>query len=345
MGKLTSRQLGLLLFLSLLAPAVRLLPEAAVRFAGRAAWLSPFVAAPVALGYALLAVRLSRRGLPGRFLPIALALWLVLYAGFTARSAAERLNAAILQETPSWLIAALTVLAAMLPAAARREGLGRLGELTAPVIAALLAFCGVCLAPELRPDNLLPVGSSDAPGAALGALPMAELGGLTGYFLLLEGEISDRERLKKSVIRAVLALFATFFLIIALTVGALSPELALQLTNPLFTAVRNIELGGGVARVEALVVSLWITTDMLFIASLLAVSGHLAASSLPKRLPPHLPGLAALIAALVLRPDADALKLLSDLIVPAVNAAVTLVILPLSWLTQCKKSKGPTSNL
>ena len=65
--RISTRQLGALLWAGLMAPAAELLPAVTLPLAGRAAWLSALAALPVVLliGWTLTKLDLSRDGLAG----------------------------------------------------------------------------------------------------------------------------------------------------------------------------------------------------------------------------------------------------------------------------------------
>lgn len=335
MDKLTSRQVGLLGFLAVLAPAVRLLPEACVLWAGKAAWVSPLLGLPLGLGYMLLMLRLSRRGLPGRVVPLLLALWLTLYGAYTARSAAERLTAALYPTVPPWVFTLCTLLAVLPLALGKRRTLGQLAELAAPVLVGVLLFAGAFLLAELNPANLLPLSLDDAPGIGRGILPTLELGAIPACFLLGRGSGAEEAGLKKRLLAAVGGAFLLFWAICILTVGRLSQELAGRLTNPLLTAVRNIAVSGVLERFESVLVSLWIAADLLLLGSLFQLAGHLIHRAAPGLTRPRA-SLGAVLCgaapALLVKLDAEALGFLSGTAVPLANALFLFLLLPLFWL-------------
>ena len=105
------RQLFALGAAAALSPALRLYPALSVRLAGKGAWLSALCCLPPLLLYAffcsrLAAARREGEGLgelmlralgekPGRAVLLLLGLWLLLYAGFVLRAAADRFVVAL----------------------------------------------------------------------------------------------------------------------------------------------------------------------------------------------------------------------------------------------------------
>ncbi|MGX8698542.1 MAG: GerAB/ArcD/ProY family transporter, partial [bacterium] len=226
--EISGRQVCLLALLSLLSPAVRVLP-------GDGPWYAPLLGLPAGLGYGLL---LLRRGGPrGRLWPLLAALWLSLCAGFVVRDASERLTAAVYPDREAWGFVALTLLAALPLAAGKLTTLGRLGELSAPVLGLGLVIAGGFLLTEVKLSHLLPLPAAGAGELLRGGLKAAELGALPGVFLFLRRK--EEAGFQKLYLATIFILFLLFISISALTVGTLGSYLTGQLANPLLTAVRN----------------------------------------------------------------------------------------------------------
>ena len=344
--KISSRQLGIMAFLSLLSPIVRLLPVSSLALAGRAAWLSPLVAAAVACLFALLLSMLASKLRPqnGELLRASLGsfwggafsavfgLWLVFYSGIVLRVSAERLVSVLYPEASPAIFILATSVALLAPLTMGNRTLYRAGELALPLIMGCLFFVLVFSVKDIRLRYLLPVGLEDAGAAALGSLPVMEIFAIWAYYLLLAPALTDGDRLgRESVKWLSLAAFCAFLLGLT-TIGVLSPELCSGFLSPALAVVRNISIFGTDARVDSVIVAIWVITDFALIASLLGIAHQLLRGLLPgrgSRL--AAPGECAAVAsvAFLISGSAEGAARWSEKLAPIVNSALANILLPL----------------
>ena len=208
MGKgerISPRQLSVLIFVSLLAPMMRILPVSAVMLGGKATWLSPLPAlaagllvyfilgrllkgAPEGAGLPGLAIR-SLGSLGGRVFCLLLALWLTLYAGFLARTSAERMISAIFPLGEPWLLAAVILSVSLLAAWGSLRALARSAEIFMPLLLLVLSVVILSALWDIKPEYLLPVTYQDALPILSGAIPTLDVMSLSVVFLCLRGDI------------------------------------------------------------------------------------------------------------------------------------------------------------
>jgi len=345
--KITSRQLTALIFVSLLSPIIRLLPRAAVAQAGHLAWLSVIPGAAVGLIYILPVTRLfTRRQTPdglmglmcrsigsfgGKLISVLCALWLIVYAGFLARSAAERLLSSVYQSGSPAAFMLVLLAAALLAASGSARSLFRTGELFALMILVVLVLTIVFSLPQAEVKNLLPVTWGDAGRIALGTLPIVDILGLHLYFYFLAGHLKSGENLRSQAVKWFFLSLGAIFAITAVTVGAFSPELALKEQHAFFILIRNIEILDVIERVEALVITLWILTDFALLAAVFMIVGEIFRGVFPsvKRQAFTVP--AAVLSGLCsffIVGSAFTLEHWSDFYVPAVNIFITFLLIP-----------------
>ena len=347
--RISERQLSVLIFVSLLSPMIRVLPSAAVLYAGRAAWLSPVLA--LVAGALLVAwTRWARKNAPedmgladmaqaglgpvaGRIFNIICALWLTFYGGFIARSAAERLLATVYPNgnTPIFIIVMLAV--ALFTASGLTKTLSRTAEILMPILAGVIAVTLLSAIPDVSAENLLPVTWRDAKAIAYGALPIFDVTGAFVYFLFLTGSvrrpISQRPNRFPWLIMLILVAFGvTFF-----TLGTLGERLAVSMENAFFMVIRNIKVLGVVERVEAVVVTIWIVTDFIFLAAVLMIAAEIwkTVTGVKKRAVFVFPSAALSgAAAFLIAGDAFAFQRWSDFIVPAINLLFAVILIPVT---------------
>ena len=350
MGKtdrITERQLSVLIFVSLLSPMIRILPASAVLFAGRSAWLSTALALPA--GAALVGfTRWARKNAPeemgladmalaglgpvaGRAFDILCALWLTFYGGFIARSAAERLLATVYPNgnTPVFIVVMLAV--ALFTASGLTKTLSRTAEILMPILGAVIAVVLLSALPDVSAGNLLPVTYRDLKAMAYGALPIFDVMAASGYFLFLAGRVRRPKAQKPNAFPWLILLAAVAFGVTFFTLGTLGEKLAVSMENAFFMVVRNIKVLGVVERMEAVVVTVWIVTDFIFLAAVLMIVAEIwrTVTGAKKRAVFVAPSAALSgAAAFLVAGNAFAFQRWSDFIVPAVNLLLAAVLIP-----------------
>lgn len=348
-GRLRSSQLLSLSALALLSPALRLVPGAAAKTAGKAAWLSAPAALPFVLLYFLflwlfLSKRQPEEGLgelclrclgrrAGRFFLLLLGLWLLLYCGFHLRAGAERYLLTVFPHSGSAPFVLTLALLALWAVLGPLRSIGRLSRMLAPPLFALLLFLLLSALPKVDAARLLPLTVYDLPQVLRGALPAGEilaLGLLCPCFFL------DRtEPLRPLRVLGLLgALSLLLTLLSAAVLGSFGAALTARLRLPFFTLLRNLVFFRSLERMEALAVSLWLFPDLLMACLLLLAATRCLrlAFALPL-LPASAPRLSlaggrwllplcVLLAAglgLLLAPDARSFSRWSEELIPRVN--------------------------
>ena len=361
---ISADQLAATAFVLMLSPALRLFPSAAAASAGRAAPLAALLAFFPAALYLFLACRavsrrregeglcaLIARALPGRAGRMALGvlwLWLTAYAGFVLRSGADRFIIAVYPGAPVGFFVLTMAAAALAAAFAPYRDAVRTAKLVLPAVAGVLALVLFSSLGKLRADNLLPLRPASAAGLFAGALP-----GLDVLVWTICAPAFALGETKKGAppfprLLAVLALMsAVLALMSAAVVGSFGAELASSLSWPFFSLVRNLVFLRSVERVEALVVALWVFPDFLIVSLFLRAARDALALSLGRRvkllaqsrfaLP--LGAAAGCAFALLAAPDAPALALLSQRLIPAANLFFALIFFPAVFLIGRKKGR------
>lgn len=372
MKKISVHQWMSLSSLFLLGPMLRLLPRAAVVQAGRAAWLCALPALPLLLVYARFLAdfwqaRSAGEGLGeaslsilgpklGRGLLFFYALWLLLYGGFVLRCMADRLVVTVYPHSAPGFFTLSMGLCCLVAALGSARSLARTAKLLIPPVFGILLLLLLVSLKGLEKDNVLPVTLYDLPGLTRAAVPVLDVLGL-GLFLPLFflGFVEKPERsLLAPYSRWLLGESALLTLLVFAVAGSLGAEIVGTLSLPFFTLVRNLVFFRSLERIEALVVACWIFPDFL-LASLCFFAGQycvrLALGEKPLldrggRLDfGHLRWLipfcvlAATGAGLLLAPDLQSLRRLSERIVPVLNLVVCYLSVPLLRLAQLRCGK------
>ena len=285
----SARQMRALFFVGALSPGIRLIPASLLSAAGSAAWLSPAAAMLPGTLYSLLLAAVWRRIRPGErpetvlaravgrvpagILLAAVGLWLSLYAGFLLRISADRLLSTIYRGASGWGLMAVSLALAAACARGGVRNLARTARTLLPVLGAVLFLSCALAAGDVRPERLFPVTGADVPGILLGAVPVWNVISVSAYLLLFSAETEAERPSRLFFVSAagwtvLAALWATLSV-----VGTLTAPLAATQANPFFIMIRNLTVFGASERVEAVVIGLWLVTDLTFLGLLLAASG------------------------------------------------------------------------
>lgn len=365
----TRRQLLAMSFIILLSPATRLLPGAAARAAGHAGWLCPLVAAPFCALVALLVSRALKDKAPGeglgevimcalprlgRAVLLVYGLWLALYAGFALRSGAARFIYTIYTGASPWVFVGIGLAMGLAAALGSIRRLARASELfRSLLLLALIPILGFGLA-QLDWDELLPVSRLDIPGVLEGGVYVL---GTVSFVLvnvpfLETGTPIEHRGRSFAAWSARECLFLA--VIVAAVIGRFGPELTGTFTYPFFALVRNTGLFGDAIRIEALVTGLWVLSDFVLAGFALMSAAASLCLSLGLREKPSaakclsartLTTLAcaalALACALVIAPNARAMRIVSDQVVVCANLAMLgLMLLTLTAQITVKRRRG-----
>lgn len=353
-------QLFALCTMTLLAPALRLVPSGAASVAGRAAWLTAPVAIPLMLLYIFFIYRFMRarnegEGLAelsmrclgdkaGKAMLLASVAWLLLYAGFVLRSGADRLITTIFPYSTPHIFIIVMGLLGMLSALGSSRSIVRTAKLVQPVVLGVLLFILLFSLMSADKQNLLPVTGRDILPMMKGSLTVVDIMTMVIYsacFLLGSVRKESVHFSRLSVWTGLMMLLV--MLISTAVVGSFGAELTSRLTRPFFTLVRNLVFFGSLERLEALVVALWIFPDFLLVSTLLFAAqyilrlvfdgdgeyrGQRRLDMSGKRWLIPLCAAAAVLCAILIAPTPTGLEFWSQKLIPIINLSYALILLP-----------------
>ncbi|MBQ3404955.1 MAG: GerAB/ArcD/ProY family transporter [Oscillospiraceae bacterium] len=355
--KISGRQLGAAVFVSLLSPAVRIQPQMSAAIAGSGAWLAPLAAiVPAVLygcfltrfvsrrrpgeGMAELILRILGKG-PGRAVLLLFSLWFMLYGGLELRTAAERLLASVYLRGEAGVFIVVTLAAAYIAASGRLKSLLSAAELLSPLLGGILVLVLLFSLSDVEPEKLLPLRVRDAPSVLLAAAPLVNLTGAAAWFMFLTDRLEGGI---PGLSRSLICLLVFLSAMTLCTVGSLSASLSAELTNPFFSMVRNISLFHVIERIEAVVVALWVLTDFVFLASMIKIAAAVNRKLIrgPER--PLIPALGMLAASFAIAPDPVKLAVVSERFVPLLNLLLAFGLLPLIYFIGLVSGRAGAQN-
>lgn len=342
---ISNKQLGAVIFLSVLSPVIRIFPGKCAELAGKGAWLSPVFAAPLLYLLALLINKMMRRddeqeGLPdiikraagrtgGRIIMGVLALWLLFYIGVVVRASAERLISTIFQTGSPVPFSIVIIAAALVLALGQLKSLGRMAEIFLVMIGTVLVVTLAAGIKNCSANNLLPVTAYDIPDILLGSLPVINVAGAGVYIMFLDFKVKGK---RNTGYKELAWILITIGALTAVTMGVLSAGFIIKLQYPYFVMVRDITILGIIERIEAVVIVLWVVTDLIYMAVILKVIGRLSVCAIEKGTENFYASAASvisLILAFLAAVNSFELNNIIRNVMPLVNILITIVIIPL----------------
>lgn len=285
----TTRQLGVVVFTALLAPASAL--PTALAQGGSLGWLAMGAVFPLAvlvvwrlgkLGEAGLVARL--KGPVGRLVLTLYYIWAVGLCALTAGSCVDRLGRTDYGGMPLWLMAvALALVSAYLIYKGRGSFL-RSVEIFFLALVAVLVLLFALGAADLRWANLRPRDWGGWRGMAQGVVgggAALSVGTLAAFFP------RKPKGPEESPVWRWLALWCAVAAGLgALVIGALGPKLTAQAPLPFFLVLQGLGFPGGFQRLEALGTAAWVLSDLTLLGLATLAAKRMAGDRAWAVLPP-----------------------------------------------------------
>lgn len=275
---ISRRQMSALILIAMLSPVFRVLPRRIVGIAGGMSWLSILLAFPPALFLLFLlgramGKRRANQGLAellldslgqtvGRWVLVAIALWMLFYAGFLIRNAAERYVSTAYPESHIWPFL-LILLGITVPAIlGNLPPLARSAVIFCPFIMGMLLLVAFLLIPDVDIHLLRP--SLYGMGDTIQAIaPVLEVLAVTVYFAFLGNHVPPGVGFFQRYFWLVFAILGLAAIFCAGTVGVLGPAMTGEIIAPFFSLLRDLSIFHLTERMEVFVIALWVISDFL----------------------------------------------------------------------------------
>ncbi len=280
----TRRQIMALAFIGLLSPAIRAISESEMAVGEKGVYLSPIAAAVPVLLLFLLTDKLSREGTAdelfrrvygktaGGVVTVIFVLWMIFYTGLVLRVAGDRLVSCVYSSSHWAIFAAVIAAVSAFAAAGGAKALTRTAGLLLPIIITALAGVFLLLTADIKLENLFPLTPTDIKPALTGSLHMISVGSLTAYYCFLPAERHSQKRAEGIGYAA--GIMAVMTAVTVTVVGILGAELASAMESTFFVVIRNVRLFNILERIEAVVVALWVVSDIAFVSGMMMVSAE-----------------------------------------------------------------------
>jgi len=253
------------------------LPAAIAGFVGSDGWMVPLffllsclvMAAVVALFLKSFPGKTLVEGLVdafGRWLGVAAGLWVLLWFYLIlctiVREVVLFINVAVLTRFPSYVTAALMVVALGYAVSQGVEVLGRLAQLITPVVALITIILLALAQQHSNPGNLLPVLANGWTPVLRGSVPTTVYAMELAVALLGVPIVGKPRQIPRDLLLASLVLAIAGLLIELTVILVLGPSVS-HLNFPILEVVRTIEYGDFLGRFDALYVMSVVVTIFL----------------------------------------------------------------------------------
>ena len=370
-GKMNNRQLVVLMTTCLFSPMIRLLPRLNTAAAGRGAWISVLLATiptllMVIFAHYVISGKNRERTLGnmfcdaygqvgGNIVNMLMTLWLLIYSGMVIRTSSERLISTIFKQGDTMFFTIILLLLIIMVAVGRERTLAYMGQVVWYILIPVLILVTVFALVDMSVDNLMPLDISEGMSYLKGTVPVISVMSPWVYFLYFQTEGHRKMSLWGKMGRISMALGLALMVTVT-TVGVISPELTEVLHDPFFSMIRTLNVFGVLERMESLVISLWVLTDVIYLGGLLSICVSNIRNILGTRSIRWTAVFAAgavMASSVLVAESASELSVASDVVIPVVNMAVTYGVIPISALISHRKrssvqpmlnGRGPAEN-
>jgi len=276
-AKISVRQFQILIILGLTGDSILILPTIIASSAKQNAWLSMLIAyaAGLLIGgfFAAIANRMqgdssliaaARRGF-GRWLGSVVGLLFLFnffMCGLTLVSELSQfMTTQLMPETPVNAIILIFLTVVIVAYRYGVEAFARMGELLFPAFTALFMVLAILSLSQAKIENVKPVAAEGLWPVMEGAIPVMSVAFVEMVVLLaLVPHVATNKSLTKPILKSFAAGGLFLFIIVALCVLVLGPNLMETKYYPTFLLAQKITVGNFLERLEAILAFLWIIT-------------------------------------------------------------------------------------
>ncbi|WP_235845652.1 GerAB/ArcD/ProY family transporter [Neobacillus novalis] len=271
-GKITAYQMALMIYPTIYATAVLMVPEITGQYVGRDSWAAPILGSLNGFFTAYVLYKLHKmypnesliqysKHIIGPFLSKILGLFYLFFflymCGFILKEYSFFIGISLLPKTPMIAIIGSVVIMASLAITGGVEILGRASQLFVPIFILPIPIFTIMLLKDLDPKNVLPILEHGLLPLLQGsAAPQAWFSEVFLISMFLPFLKDPEKGLKWSFI----SLFAVLLSLVSLNLLTtfLFGEMTASYTFPVFKAVRIISLSDFFEHLEAGIITIWI---------------------------------------------------------------------------------------
>ncbi|GAB7388765.1 endospore germination permease [Bacillaceae bacterium] len=264
--------MAVMMYPTILATAILIVPAITGKHAERDMWLSPVWASCMGFFTVYLAYRLHRLypqltliqycekilgRIAGKLLGFLYLFFFLHVNGIILREYGEFVVGNFLTRTPMIVVIVSMVLVCVTAVRGGVEVIGRAAEVFGPVVTVFIVLMFLLLIPDLKLENMLPIMEKGIGPSLMGAIvPMSWF---SEFFLVsfLFPFLADQE---KGLRWGMIAVFGVMLTLVLSNLAALFllDELSGRLTYPVMTAARYISIAEFMEHLESIVMAMWV---------------------------------------------------------------------------------------
>ncbi|GAA0432278.1 endospore germination permease [Lentibacillus halophilus] len=272
-GRISALQMAVLLYPTVVATAILVLPATTGEFAKQDMWLSTIWASLFGYFSVFIAYRLHSYfpqqtmlqysetiagTVPGKLIGFGLLFFLIHTNGMNLRDYGEFVTGNFLQQTPLIVTVASMAFVCAITVRGGLEVVARSSQIFVPVFIVLFLFIVVLLIPSLNPQNVSPImGKGVAPSIKGAFIPAQWFNELFLISFLLPYLHHKEKGLKWAMLST--ALIMITLIITNVFALLLFGNITSSFTYPVMDAARYISVADFLQHVEAVVMAIWVT--------------------------------------------------------------------------------------
>lgn len=280
-GKISSRQAIFLMVMVIISTVILSVPAITVKHARQDAWISVLLATGAGLIIALLVTALGLRyphenifqypakilgNWAGKLVGLLYVAWFFHINAGVIREYGEFLVTAFMPDTPLLVFNLVVVAISAYTVRNGLEVISRAGEMLLPLVMGLLFITIILVTKETNIQRLLPVGDVAVMQLIKGAVvPLAWFGEIITIAVLIP-YLNKPQESRRVAIRAILISGFVFIFVVLQAVTLFGPDLVESFIFPGMSKYRIIDIANFLGRLEALVMTTWVTAGFIKIS-------------------------------------------------------------------------------
>ncbi len=273
-GRISNRQLIVLLLLAQIGDMILIYPAVITFFAHQDAWLSSLIGIPIGLVSILIIMKFyqlqpgktlieAMAGIWGKWIGGLINLWYLFFffalSSIATREVGDFLTTQIIPNTPIRIVHLMFVILLVWGVLHGLESLARTGEILLPLVTLFIVFLVICILPQADIDRLRPVlGSGWLPLAKGVSVTVAyPFGELSAIMMLLPFTAESPHRKRDIMITTIIGalLLGSIVMISIMVLGAFFTQHNIYAS---FILSQRISIGNFLERIEAIMATVWI---------------------------------------------------------------------------------------
>lgn len=279
-GRISAAQMGILIYPTIIATAILLVPAITGMYAQQDMWLSPIWASFAGFFSVFLAVQLNKRfpeqtviqysekiigRIPGKLIGFVFILFLIHSNGMIVRQYSEFVVGNFLPQTPMTIVIAGMVLVCAFAVRGGLEVMARSAQIFVPVVSVLFLGLLLLLSPELDPANFFPFLEKGIGRSLMGSIVPASWFLLFFLISFMLPYLSNRKKAMKSGMVTVIAVMLTMVITNLFTMF-LFGNVTTRFTYPVMEAIRYISVADFFQHLESIVMAIWVAATFVKIS-------------------------------------------------------------------------------